>query len=371
METIKEFDPETCSLDDLRKRINELEDEEEYYNTMQLSAKQFINSVYGVFGTEFFNLANTDIAESITLQGQDLIKYSVVQINDYIKNLWNQDYEGHKRIADRMKNIFGDAFAYDKFINAARTNKVLINTLQCYGDSITGDCLIDLHNGEKIAIKDLFDECCESKSAEKIRVSSDRIIKSYDIDNGCVAFYKIKYIMRHYTRKRIFKIVSSSGKSVLVTSDHSVIILRDGNVCESKPQNILYTDKIILSDNLNTYIDDIEDVSCVFKEYNDFVYDIEVDTETENHNFFANGILVHNTDSVSKDSIIKTKSHVDGIKIEDFFEENNKKQNKRWLIKTDDGEIIVEDKVCVLRDGEKIYVDPSDVCIGDNIVTDE
>ena len=129
------FDPETCPLDVLRQKIDQYENEEDFYNTMQLSAKTFINSVYGVFGTEFFNLANTDIAESITLQGQDLIKYSVVQINDYIKNLWNQDYEGHKRIADRMKEIFGDAFAYDKFIEAARNNKIMVDTMQIYGDT--------------------------------------------------------------------------------------------------------------------------------------------------------------------------------------------------------------------------------------------
>ena len=127
------FDPETCPLELLRKKIAEYTDEEDYYNTMQQSAKTFINSVYGVFGTEFFNLANTDIAESITLQGQDLIKYSVIQINDYIKNMWNQDIDGHKRVADRMKTLFGDAFDYEKFMNAARTNKIMIDTMQVQG----------------------------------------------------------------------------------------------------------------------------------------------------------------------------------------------------------------------------------------------
>ena len=110
------FNPETCTIDELKAVIEKYKNEEEYYNTMQLSAKTFINSVYGVFGTEWFNLANTDIAESITLQGQDLIKFSVIEINKYINEFWNKDYEGHKRIADRLRNIFGDAFKYDEFL---------------------------------------------------------------------------------------------------------------------------------------------------------------------------------------------------------------------------------------------------------------
>ena len=150
------FDPETCPLDLLRKKIAEYTDEEDYYNTMQQSAKTFINSVYGVFGTEFFNLANTDIAESITLQGQDLIKYSVIQINDYIKNLWNQDIDGHKRVADRMKTLFGDAFNYEKFMNAARTNKIMIDTMQVYGDT----------DSAYITMQPIIDACYVSKDQE-------------------------------------------------------------------------------------------------------------------------------------------------------------------------------------------------------------
>ena len=45
--TENNFDPNTCSLEELKARIDELEQKEEYYNTMQLSAKTFINSVYG------------------------------------------------------------------------------------------------------------------------------------------------------------------------------------------------------------------------------------------------------------------------------------------------------------------------------------
>ena len=144
------FNPETCTIDDLKAVIEKYKDEEEYYNTMQLSAKTFINSVYGYFGTSFGQLANSDIAESITLQGQDLIKFSVIEINKYINEFWNQDYEGHKRIADRLRNIFGDAFKYDEFLELAKRNSLKINTLQVYGDT----------DSAYITLQPIIDACC-------------------------------------------------------------------------------------------------------------------------------------------------------------------------------------------------------------------
>jgi DNA polymerase elongation subunit (family B) len=129
-----DIDPETCSIDELKKAIDDVKNNEDYYHTMEQSAKTFINSVYGVFGTKFFNLCNTDIAESITLQGQHLIKFSVEQINDYFRNKWQSDTEAHKKIADKMQEMFPD-FDRDNFLRLASTNPLSFNTLQAYGDT--------------------------------------------------------------------------------------------------------------------------------------------------------------------------------------------------------------------------------------------
>ena len=69
-----DIDPETCPIDELKKLCVKLGDEENFWNSMQLATKRFINSIYGVFGSDYYNLANTNIAEAITLQGQHLIK---------------------------------------------------------------------------------------------------------------------------------------------------------------------------------------------------------------------------------------------------------------------------------------------------------
>ena len=129
-----DIDPETCSLEELESAIEKVENKEEYYHTMEQSAKVFINSIYGVFGTDFYNLSNTDLAESVTLQGQHLIKFSVDQINNYYINKWNSDTEAHKAIAEKMKSMFPD-FDSENFLTLAASNPLTFSTLQAYGDT--------------------------------------------------------------------------------------------------------------------------------------------------------------------------------------------------------------------------------------------
>ena len=129
-----DINPETCSIEELQKAIEVVSAKAEQFNTLQLGSKLFINSVYGVFGTAFFNLFNEDLAESITLQGQDLIKFSVVEIDKYFKELWKSDIDAHNKIASIMKSKHPD-FSTENFLRLASTNSLLFNTLQIYGDT--------------------------------------------------------------------------------------------------------------------------------------------------------------------------------------------------------------------------------------------
>jgi DNA polymerase elongation subunit (family B) len=69
----------------------------------QLSLRQgaikiLINSVYGAFGNQYFYFFSTDIAQSITLQGQDMIKFANKAINFYFKEKWHLDIDLHKEL---------------------------------------------------------------------------------------------------------------------------------------------------------------------------------------------------------------------------------------------------------------------------------
>ena len=64
----------------------------------QNAIKILINSIYGAFGNKWFYFYNPDIAQSITLQGQDLIKFSIKAVNHYFLEKWHLDTELHKML---------------------------------------------------------------------------------------------------------------------------------------------------------------------------------------------------------------------------------------------------------------------------------
>ena len=64
----------------------------------QGAIKILINSVYGAFGNQYFYFFNIDIAQSITLQGQDMIKFANKAINFYFKERWHLDTKLHKEL---------------------------------------------------------------------------------------------------------------------------------------------------------------------------------------------------------------------------------------------------------------------------------
>ena len=64
--------------------------------------------------------------------------------------------------------------------------------------------------------------------------------------NGELSFNPVKRIIRHKVSKPKWKLKTKSGKEIIVTNDHSMIVFRDGVQLEIKPSNILKTDKILV-----------------------------------------------------------------------------------------------------------------------------
>jgi len=93
-----EIDPDTCSKEELYNAIKECENLSGYYETKQLALKTFINSVYGATASKWFIGHNTDVAESITLQGQDLNHFSENCVNKYFRGIFQSQEEYNKII---------------------------------------------------------------------------------------------------------------------------------------------------------------------------------------------------------------------------------------------------------------------------------
>ena len=128
------IDPETCSMEELAAAIKDCKNKEDYYHNLEQSAKIFINSIYGAMANKFYYNSNIAMAESITLQGQDLIKYSVRVVNYYFSKLWPTDEVAHTKVAEYMKRHFQD-FDVEKFMEYAKQPVQFGETLQIYGDT--------------------------------------------------------------------------------------------------------------------------------------------------------------------------------------------------------------------------------------------
>lgn len=255
--------PETCPIEELEAEVDRLKDLYEYYEGKQLALKIFLNSVYGACASQYFIGHNTDVAESITLQGQNLNHYSENCINRYFSGIFQKDAELHKKLGidlekaskidigggrdSKPKPCVGEEFSY---LENPKSLTVMGDT-----DSVSGDTLIKFGKSD-VPIEDVWKFFDTFKSGKRILKNGTEIIPlndvflntlAYDTKDNTVKESKVNYIMRHKVNKAQYEIKSKDGKSVKVTKDHSCMVYRDGKVIEVKPEDINpETDKLVV-----------------------------------------------------------------------------------------------------------------------------
>ena len=388
------------------KRI--LGNEIEYLGSHEQGMKLLGNSGYGGSSHQAFFWFNMDLANDITGEARNLIHKMEHHIPDFWRNNWTKLTDLHKKLGIELKSPkeldeilestpvqWGDPDAYHNHSYV----------VPVYGDSCTGDTLINTTAGN-IKIEDLFKNGYGLiNERDKDFVKSSLEIINYN-SNSDLIISPIKYIIRHKTSKSKWVIESENGYSVTVTGDHSMIIW-DDNMVTIKPSEMEIGMDLITSFGLSK-------VSKVYQDGvfdNEYVYDIEVLTDNEDeHNFFGNHILIHNTDSIKGDSKIITRTGQQTIEnLCDEMELKGLKQNMtdkhgseffkcdkqildwdnqlywgdvkyimrhkvskpKWKLKGKDGkEIIVtgDHSLIVFRNGEKIKVKPSEIIKTDKIL---
>ena len=93
-----QIDPETSSKEEIKVEIERLKQLRDKYMNAEQAVKIFINSIYGACGSPWFAFFNMDVAEAVTLQGQDLIKYSEKVLNRYFLEFWHNDKKTHAKL---------------------------------------------------------------------------------------------------------------------------------------------------------------------------------------------------------------------------------------------------------------------------------
>jgi DNA polymerase elongation subunit (family B) len=87
----KELELQTATPDTAKAIKREMDLHVAYEQAYKLQ----LNSTYGVFASKFFHFYDIRIAETITLQGQDLIKYTMKCMELWVEKRWNTDTELH------------------------------------------------------------------------------------------------------------------------------------------------------------------------------------------------------------------------------------------------------------------------------------
>jgi DNA polymerase elongation subunit (family B) len=99
------LDFDSLSKEELVDVIKQLENEALVYDTLQMASKICLNSIYGALGNEYFYFFDVRLAETITLQGQDAIKYSENVLNSYFFKHFHKDKVALKALKEVCPDI--------------------------------------------------------------------------------------------------------------------------------------------------------------------------------------------------------------------------------------------------------------------------
>lgn len=112
IEDIKNLDISKLSEDEIKA----LKEESLRCYSNEQAIKLIINSIYGAFANEYFHFYNIAIAETVTLQGQDAIRFTEKMVDRYFKEFFHKDKALHKalNVPDdfEVKPIKGNVWKY-------------------------------------------------------------------------------------------------------------------------------------------------------------------------------------------------------------------------------------------------------------------
>lgn len=207
----------SLNKDELQALLKISKNKESLYNTRQLVEKTLINSLYGAMANKWFPLFNEQMAAAITGNG----RYFIRKLGDYIE--------------EKLQNLNPSNVPY-----------------LVYGDtdSVVGDTYIRTDEGD-IKIEDLFnmldgyiEERNENNFIKHVHQNSNTMKAASVNQQKQLQYNNINYVMKHKVKKRMFQ-VNCGGDSVTITEDHSMMVIRDNKLIETKPTELRPNDRLI------------------------------------------------------------------------------------------------------------------------------
>jgi DNA polymerase elongation subunit (family B) len=172
------------------------------YNGKQMAFKILSNSLYGALAQEHFKFYNNDLAKSITLTGQELLKYSTVHIDEF---------------------LLARGKPYTFKVNKDFMNKVKSLTDVLYGDTDSAFLyLTDYLKAQNIEVKKSPEVLCEIDKIQKFvnETALNEFLKYHNIDKkDSMIFLKNEYIFsKYYTlngkKHYAAKVIAQEGRDI-------------------------------------------------------------------------------------------------------------------------------------------------------------
>lgn len=210
-----------------------------YFISYEQGMKLLMNSMYGGSSHVAFEWYNMDLANDITGEGKNLIHL----MEDHITSFMQEKWWG----MDDLRKDLGVELADDAKVKMA--DKQLVQVVGGDTDSCAGDTVITTDRGD-ITIEDLYNQnknnyIGTTKNGSDLVRCTDKVL-NYGDDDKNLTYNNINYIMRHKVTKPKWRLKTKSGKEIVITNDHSMIVFRDGKKLTVKPCEIKKTDKILI-----------------------------------------------------------------------------------------------------------------------------
>lgn len=221
------------------------------YNGKQMAYKILANSLYGVLGNAHFRFYNIDLGKSITLTGQEMLKYSAVHTDYYMNGKF------------KTANDFVIDPKFDEKVNSA------VNIL--YGDTDSMFVyLTDYLKKKNIEVKKSPEVL---KEVSKIQdFINDTIIPTLLMNHRINMKYSEMYLKNEFLMSRYYALnAKKKYASKVISQEGKDICERDIKGLEIKRSEIPSRSQKLLSDIIDTILDETVKKKDLKSKINDIV----------------------------------------------------------------------------------------------------